>query len=66
MVLGHPEYASDASFLLSFCATLGICVFSDAGNERLSLVPAGFSFRETLAGTLSATVATLPVTAGMF
>lgn len=61
MVLHDPGIATNASFLLSFSATLGIATLATKASENLLSVPKGFSLRETLAATLSATVATIPV-----
>jgi competence protein ComEC len=66
MVLWSPETAMSASFLLSFSATLGIAVLAAKTSENLLMVPSGFSLRETLVATVSATVATIPVSLILF
>ncbi|MDQ1343465.1 MAG: competence protein ComEC [Patescibacteria group bacterium] len=66
MVLWSPETAVSASFLLSFSATLGIAVLATETSGNLLMVPSGFSLRETLAATVSATVATIPVSLILF
>lgn len=66
MVLWNPLTASDASFLLSFAATLGMSAVAPKISENLSFVPKSLSLKETAVATLAATVATVPVTAAAF
>lgn len=65
-VLWNPQTASDASFLLSFAATLGMSAVAPKISENLSFVPKSLSLKETAVATLAATVATVPVTAAAF
>lgn len=66
MTVANPTIGNDASFLLSFSATLGMCAFVPKVADNLSFVPKTASLRETLSATLAATVATLPVSVGVF
>lgn len=66
MVLWNPLIGSDASFLLSFAATLGMSAVAPKVSENLSFVPKSLSLRETAVATIAATVATVPVTAAAF
>lgn len=66
MALWNPSIGSDASFLLSFAATLGMSAVAPKISENLSFVPKSLSLKETAVATLAATVATMPVTAAAF
>ncbi|MEA2683881.1 MAG: competence protein ComEC [Chloroflexota bacterium] len=65
LMLGHaPALAGDLSFQYSFLGVAGIQVLSRGLDRRLSLLPR--PFREALAVSLAAQVATLPLTAANF
>ena len=66
MALWNPSIGSNASFLLSFAATLGMSAVAPKISENLSFVPKSLSLKETAVATLAATVATMPVTAAAF
>lgn len=51
----------DASFQLSFLATLGLVYLAPHFNKRFSRLPNFLSFRANLAATLSAQIMTLPI-----
>lgn len=51
----------DAGFQLSFLATLGLFYLSPYFEKKFKNLPNFFSFRDNLAATLSAQIATLPV-----
>jgi predicted membrane metal-binding protein len=65
-LLVSPELASDASFLLSFSATLGLCLFSDAIDRNIRFLPEKFELRSSVAASLSAGCSTIPVSLGSF
>lgn len=56
----------DAGFQLSFAATSGIIVFNPFFQKRLALLPEQFGLRSTAATSVSAIVATTPITAFSF
>lgn len=62
MVLQNPMLLRfDASFQLSFLATLGIIFFTPLLNKRLKLIPEKFNIKENAVATLSAQAAVLPL-----
>lgn len=56
----------DAGFQLSFAATAGILLLNKWSVQRLWWVPETFELRETLASTISASIATVPIIAYSF
>lgn len=52
----------DVGFQLSAAATVGLILLTDRIAPLLKQVPTSFGLRESLASTLAATIATLPVT----
>lgn len=62
MVLQNPMLLRfDASFQLSFLATLGIIFFTPLLNKRLKFIPEKFNIKENAVATLSAQAAVLPL-----
>lgn len=62
MVFVNPKILRfDLSFQLSFLATIGIVYLSPVFSEKLTKVPRFLRLRETLAETLSAQIAVLPL-----
>jgi competence protein ComEC len=64
MLAWHPELAADVSFQYSFLGVLGIHLYTRPIAARLTHLPR--PWREALAVTVAAQVATLPVTAYYF
>ncbi|MGB2939742.1 MAG: ComEC/Rec2 family competence protein, partial [Candidatus Dormiibacterota bacterium] len=65
VMLGHrPALIADLSFQYSFLGVLGIHLFAESLAQRVRIVPQ--PFREALAVTLAAQLATLPLTAHYF
>ena len=64
MLAWRPSLVSDLSFQYSFLGVLGIHLFAEAAAQRLGRVPS--PFREALAVTAAAQLATLPLTANYF
>ena len=63
MLLFEPRLLrDDVGFQLSVCATTGMILFTDRISAMLKRVPTSFGVRESLASTIAATVATLPIT----
>ncbi len=63
MALVNPfVLAYDVGFQLSFFSTVGIVYFADTFEKWLQVIPKMFALRESLALTLVAQVATLPIT----
>ncbi len=63
MLLFEPRLLrDDVGFQLSVCATMGLILFTDRIAALLKRVPTMFGVRESLASTIAATIATLPVT----
>lgn len=63
MAIANPFVLTyDVGFQLSFFSTVGILYFADTFEKWLSFVPKVFALRESLALTLVAQVATLPIT----
>ncbi len=52
----------DVGFQLSVAATIGLIVLTDRISPFLKRIPTTFGLRESLASTISATIATLPIT----
>lgn len=52
----------DVGFQLSIVATVGLILLTDRIAPFLKCVPTSFGLRESLASTLAATIATLPIT----
>ncbi|MEK9131772.1 MAG: ComEC/Rec2 family competence protein [Patescibacteria group bacterium] len=62
MVLHNPHILLfDASFQLSFLATLGLIVLSPVFTEKLSFITDRFKFREIVASTLATQLFVLPL-----
>jgi competence protein ComEC len=62
MLLFEPRLLrDDVGFQLSVTATIGLILFTDRVSAFLKRIPTTFGLRESLASTLAATVATLPV-----
>lgn len=62
MLLVNPKiFRDDVGFQLSFCAVLGLIYFFPLIEEKLKLVPNYLNFRDSLAMTLSAQLATMPL-----
>lgn len=67
MLLFEPRLLrDDVGFQLSVCATVGLILFTDRISVLLKRVPTSFGVRESLASTIAATVATLPITMASF
>ncbi len=67
MLLVNPLlFWYDAGFQLSFAATAGILLLNKWSVQRLWWVPETFELRETLASTVSASIATVPIIAYSF
>lgn len=63
MLLIEPRLLrDDVGFQLSVSATIGLILLTDRIAPFLKRVPTSFGLRESLASTLAATVATLPIT----
>lgn len=62
MLAANPWLIFDLGFELSFAATFGLLMFSERFQKWLEFLPQVFSIRSTLAETLAATLATLPLT----
>jgi len=63
MVLVEPRLLrDDVGFQLSASATIGLILLTDRIAPFLKRVPTSFGLRESLASTLAATIATLPIT----
>ena len=63
MLMFEPRLLrDDVGFQLSVCATTGLILFTDRVSALLKRVPTSFGVRESLASTIAATVATLPIT----
>jgi competence protein ComEC len=63
MLLFEPRLLrDDVGFQLSVCATIGLIFLSDRIGVLLKRVPTTFGVRESLASTIAATIATLPIT----
>lgn len=63
MLLVEPRLLrDDVGFQLSAAATVGLILLTDRIAPFLKRVPTSFGLRESLASTLAATIATLPIT----
>lgn len=63
MLLVEPRLLrDDVGFQLSAAATIGLILLTDRIVPFLKRVPTSFGLRESLASTLAATIATLPIT----
>ncbi len=61
MVAYDPRVLTDMSFQLSFLATFGVLFITPKVVPWLMFLPARFKFRETVATTVAATIAVLPL-----
>ncbi len=62
MVVYNPKIlVFDMSFQLSFLATLGLIYLSPLIKEKIKFLPENFQFRELVATTLGAQLATMPL-----
>lgn len=67
MLIANPFLLrDDVGFQLSLLAITGIALFSDRIAKRFEFIPEHFGFREAWSSSLSATVATLPLTVFQF
>ncbi|MBI4257126.1 ComEC/Rec2 family competence protein [Candidatus Uhrbacteria bacterium] len=61
MLLFNPFVLYDVGFQLSFIATIAIVTLTKPWSERLDFVPDVIGLRQAFAGSLAATVLTLPI-----
>lgn len=62
MLLQNPKLlVFDASFELSFLATLGLMILAEPIKKRLTFITESFNIREVIASTLSAQIFVLPL-----
>lgn len=67
MLLMNPYLLrDDVAFQLSFLSTAGLLYLTKPVGERLDFLPEAFGIRESVASTISATVATFPIIALQF